>query len=96
MAIAPSDKNVIYVGTGEGNPRNNASVGDGMYKSIDGGDHWTHIGLESRDRYPRSHDTIAFGAPSLFTTTSGELVASWWCTHASLTHLRWARIAANV
>ena len=57
---------------------------------------WTHIGLESRDRYPRSHDTIAFGAPSLFTTTSGELVASWWCTHASLTHLRWARIAANV
>ena len=53
MAIAPSDKNIIYVGTGEGNPRNNASVGDGMYKSIDGGDHWTHIGLEKSDKVAR-------------------------------------------
>jgi photosystem II stability/assembly factor-like uncharacterized protein len=53
IAIAPSDKNVIYVGTGEGNPRNNASVGDGMYKSIDGGDHWTHIGLEKSDKIAR-------------------------------------------
>jgi hypothetical protein len=53
---------------------------------------WTRIGLSSRDRYPRSHDTIAFGAPSVITTMSGELFASWWCTYASLTHLRWARI----
>ena len=34
IAIAPSDPNVIYVGTGEENPRNNASIGDGMYKSV--------------------------------------------------------------
>ncbi len=54
IAIAPSDPNVIYVGTGEGNPRNNASVGDGMYKSIDGGEHWTHIGLE-KTRQDRAH-----------------------------------------
>jgi photosystem II stability/assembly factor-like uncharacterized protein len=53
IAIAPSDPNIIYVGTGEGNPRNNASVGDGMYKSIDGGDHWTHIGLEKTDKIAR-------------------------------------------
>ncbi|MHB8839617.1 MAG: WD40/YVTN/BNR-like repeat-containing protein, partial [Gemmatimonadaceae bacterium] len=53
IAIARSDRNVIYVGTGEGNPRNNASVGDGMYKSIDGGDHWTHIGLEKSDKIAR-------------------------------------------
>ncbi len=53
MAIAPSDKNIVYVGTGEGNPRNNASVGDGMYKSIDGGEHWTHIGLEKSDKVAR-------------------------------------------
>ena len=53
IAVAPSDKNVVYVGTGEGNPRNNASVGDGMYKSIDGGDHWTHIGLEKSDKIAR-------------------------------------------
>ena len=53
IAIAPSDPNVIYVGSGEGNPRNNASIGDGMYKSIDGGEHWTHIGLEKSDKIAR-------------------------------------------
>lgn len=53
IAVAPSDKNIVYVGTGEGNPRNNASVGDGMYKSIDGGDHFTRIGLEKSDKIAR-------------------------------------------
>ena len=53
IAVAPSDPNIVYVGTGEGNPRNNASVGDGMYKSLDGGDHWTHIGLEKSDKIAR-------------------------------------------
>ncbi len=53
IAVAPSDPNVVYVGTGEGNPRNNASVGDGMYKSVDGGEHWTHIGLEKSDKIAR-------------------------------------------
>jgi len=53
---------------------------------------WTHIGLSSPDKYPRSHDTIAFGAPTLMTTAEGELYASWWCTYASLTHIRWARL----
>ena len=49
-ASAPSNPNVVYAGTGEGNPRNNASFGDGVYKSIDGGDHWTRMGLEKTDR----------------------------------------------
>ncbi|MBX9929067.1 MAG: hypothetical protein K2X99_09160, partial [Gemmatimonadaceae bacterium] len=53
IAVAPSDPNILYVGTGEGNPRNNASIGDGMYKSTDGGDHWTHIGLEKSDKIAR-------------------------------------------
>jgi photosystem II stability/assembly factor-like uncharacterized protein len=53
IAVAPSDANVIYVGTGEGNPRNNASVGNGMYKSVDGGEHWTHIGLDKSDKIAR-------------------------------------------
>jgi hypothetical protein len=36
---------VIYAGTGEGNPRNDASIGDGVYKSIDAGEHWVNVGL---------------------------------------------------
>ncbi len=53
VAIAPSDPNVIYVGTGEGNPRNDASIGDGVYKSIDAGEHWTNVGLPDSDKITR-------------------------------------------
>jgi len=53
---------------------------------------WTHIGIAQPDKYPHSHDTIAFGAPTLMTTLEGDLYASWWCTYASLTHIRWARL----
>lgn len=53
---------------------------------------WTHMGIDAPDRYPHSHDTIAFGAPTLTATLDGTLYASWWCTYASLTHIRWARL----
>ncbi len=46
IAIAPSDSNVIYVGSGEADMRSSISYGDGMYKSTDGGKTWAHIGLE--------------------------------------------------
>jgi len=45
IGIAPSDQNVIYVGTGEPCLRNNITFGNGMYKSTDGGGSWKHIGL---------------------------------------------------
>ena len=45
LAIAPSDPNVIYVGSGEGLQRPDLSVGDGIYKSTDGGKSWRHLGL---------------------------------------------------
>ena len=45
IAIAPSNPNVIYVGSGEGLQRPDLSTGDGMYRSSDGGRTWTHLGL---------------------------------------------------
>ena len=45
LAIAPSDTNVIYWGTGEPNSRNSISPGGGVYKSTDGGRSWTFLGL---------------------------------------------------
>ena len=53
IAVAPSNPNVVYAGTGEGNPRNNASIGDGVYRSVDGGEHWTRMGLEKTERIAR-------------------------------------------
>src|SRR5690349_3684127 len=45
IAVAPSDPNIIYVGSGAGIIRPDLAVGDGVYKSIDGGRTWTHLGL---------------------------------------------------
>jgi len=45
LAVAPSDPNVIYVGSGEGLRRPDLSTGDGVYKSTDAGATWTHLGL---------------------------------------------------
>jgi photosystem II stability/assembly factor-like uncharacterized protein len=46
IAVAESDSNTVYVGTGTADPRSNVSNGDGMYKSTDAGKTWRHIGLE--------------------------------------------------
>lgn len=53
LVIAPSNPNILYLGTGEGNPRNSASVGDGVYKSVDAGRTWRKIGLENTEKIPR-------------------------------------------
>src|SRR5919112_1344319 len=45
IAVAQSDPNVIYVGTGESTIRGNVSHGDGVYKSTDAGKTWAHLGL---------------------------------------------------
>ena len=45
IEVAPSDPNIIYVGSGEGLHRPDLSVGDGIYKSTDAGTTWTHLGL---------------------------------------------------
>ncbi len=45
VAVAPSDPEVVWVGTGSACPRGNVSVGNGVYRSTDGGRNWTHVGL---------------------------------------------------
>src|SRR5258707_3962094 len=50
IAIDPSAPKTIWVGTGEAWTRNSTSVGDGIYKSTDGGDSWTNVGLKNSER----------------------------------------------
>ncbi len=52
IALAPSDPNTIYVGSGEGLQRPDLSVGDGMYKSTDAGRTWRHLGLRDAQQIP--------------------------------------------
>ena len=65
--VADSDPNVIYVGTGSACTRGNVSKGIGMYRSVDGGDTWTHVGLPNAGQIGRievhpSNPDIAFVA----------------------------------
>ncbi len=53
IAVADSDPNVIYVGTGSACPRGNVSPGLGVYKSTDGGKTWTHVGLRESGHISR-------------------------------------------
>ena len=53
IALAPSNPNVIYVGSGEGLQRPDLSTGDGIYKSVDGGKSWTHLGLRDGQQVPQ-------------------------------------------
>ncbi len=68
LALAPSNPKVIYVGSGEADMRSDIAHGNGMYKSVDGGRHWTRIGLA--DSYqigkilvdPRNPDVVYVAA----------------------------------
>ncbi len=68
VTIDPTDNSTVWVGTGEANPRNDVSYGDGIYKSTDGGDHWTNMGLRDTKYIarifvdPRRHDHVVVAA----------------------------------
>ena len=53
LAVAKSDPNIVWAGTGEGKIRSHISVGQGIYKSMDAGKTWALMGLEQTGRIPR-------------------------------------------
>ncbi|MGE3342765.1 MAG: hypothetical protein AB7L71_04950 [Vicinamibacterales bacterium] len=53
LALAPSDHNVLWLGAGEGDPRNSVGYGNGVYRSTDGGMTWAHLGLDDSERIKR-------------------------------------------
>ena len=64
LAVAPSDPNILYAGSGEGLQRPDLAVGDGFYKSTDAGKTWTHLGLRDAQQItaivvdPRNPDRV--------------------------------------
>ena len=53
VAVHPEHPEIVWVGTGEGNVRNSVSVGNGVYRSLDGGRTWARVGLEATERIHR-------------------------------------------
>src|SRR5215217_3249871 len=78
VTIDPKNPKVVWVGTGEAWTRNSVSVGDGVYKSIDGGDNWTNVGLKETERVakimvdPSNTDTVYVCAPGKLWSDSDE------------------------
>ncbi|HET7649862.1 MAG TPA: hypothetical protein VFL15_04080 [Gammaproteobacteria bacterium] len=72
IAIAPSNPDVIYIGTGQPEPRYDIVGGDGVYRSADGGKTWTHVGLDDTRHIgriwidPRDPDTVVVAAVGHF------------------------------
>jgi photosystem II stability/assembly factor-like uncharacterized protein len=68
VAVSQSHPDIVWVGTGEANPRNSVSWGNGVYKSTDGGKTWTHVGLEKSFQigavriHPTDPDIVYVGA----------------------------------
>jgi photosystem II stability/assembly factor-like uncharacterized protein len=78
VTIDPKNPKVVWVGTGEAWTRNSVSVGDGVYKSTDGGDNWTNVGLKDSERIakilvdPTNTDTVYVCAPGKLWSDSDE------------------------
>ena len=87
VKVSQSDPDIVWVGTGEANPRNSVSWGDGVYKSTDGGKTWKNMGLKESFQigriaiHPKDPDIVYVGAlgrlwgpneqRGLFKTTDG-------------------------
>ena len=78
IALDPSNPRNVWVGSGEAWTRNSVSVGDGIYKSTDGGETWMHVGLPDSERIsriivdPRAADTVYACVPGKLWSDSAE------------------------
>jgi photosystem II stability/assembly factor-like uncharacterized protein len=78
IALDPSNPRNVWVGSGETWTRNSVSVGDGIYKSTDGGETWMHVGLPDSERIsriivdPRAADTVYACVPGKLWSDSAE------------------------
>jgi photosystem II stability/assembly factor-like uncharacterized protein len=78
IAIDPSNHQNIWAGTGESWTRNSVSIGDGIYRSTDGGESWTHAGLAESERIsriivdPRSSETVYACVPGKLWSDSAD------------------------
>jgi photosystem II stability/assembly factor-like uncharacterized protein len=78
IAIDPSHPKTVWVGTGEAWTRNSSSIGDGVYKSTDGGENWTNVGLKESERVakiivdPADGNTVYACVPGKLWSDSAE------------------------
>ena len=78
VTIAPSNSNIIWVGTGENNGGRHISFGDGVYKSVDGGQTWNNVGLEKSEHisdiiiHPTNPDIVWVSAQGPLWSGGGE------------------------
>ena len=78
VAVAQTDPNIVWVGTGECNPRNSVSWGDGVYKSTDSGKTWKNMGLKKSFQigavriHPTNKDIVYVGALGRLWGTGGD------------------------
>ena len=78
VAIDPKNPKTVWVGTGESWTRNSVSIGDGIYKSVDGGDNWMHLGLKDSERItkiavdPTDGNTVYVCVPGRLWSDSDE------------------------
>jgi hypothetical protein len=78
IALDPNDPKVVWVGTGESWTRNSVSIGNGIYRSADGGDTWQYMGLPESERItrivvdPRASNTVYACVPGRLWSDSNE------------------------